>query len=159
MPIRDNEFEELRGFLGYFVDHQMSGRGMQRDTHPINVLNDLRAQSPSQALQGLRMAINDCIEMTSTWPPGQVAELDNQLRQRGLLTLSNLRRRYSKRLQSVLKRGRITTEVEYYLVRGAVEDTELTRDDVTRMQRLLSDFEEESPKRTANSRRPPNAQK
>lgn len=139
-PSRD-EFEELRSFLGYFADTHMGGQSMPPEIHPLNVLQDLQRRAPKRAREGLRMAINDCIEMTAPWSPEKVAALDAELRANGLLTLSAIRRRYSRRLHSVLKRGRIRTEVEYYLVRGALEDPGITADEANAMQSLLEAFE------------------
>ncbi len=87
------------------------------------------------------MAINDCIEMAARWPAEKIAAVDAELRANGLITLSTIRRRFSKRLHSILKRGRIRTEVEYYLVRGAIEDPAIAADEVTTMRNLLTAFE------------------
>ena len=91
------------------------------------------------------MAIGDCIEMSRVWPPEVVIALDAELHTHRLITLSAVRRRYSKRLQSVLKHQRIRSEVEYYLVRGAVEDPTLTRDEALIMRKLLTAYEEAVP--------------
>jgi hypothetical protein len=137
-----DEFDELKSFLGFFYDHHMGGSAMPPEVHPLNVLDDIQRRAPKRVREGLRMAINDCIEMTAPWPPEKVAALDAELRANGLLTLTALRRRYSRRLHAILKRGRIRSEVEYYLVRGAIEDPEITTDQATIMQRLLAAFEE-----------------
>jgi len=137
------EFEELRSFLGYFVDH--TAGPLPPEIHPLNVLQDLQRRAPKRAREGLRMAINDCIEVTARWPPEKIAAFDAELRANGLLALSTIRRRFSKRLHSILKRGRIRTEVEYYLVRGAIEDPTMADDEVTAMHDLLTAFETNLP--------------
>lgn len=133
------EFEELRSFLGYFVDH--TAGPMPPEIHPLNVLEDLQRLAPKRVREGLRMAINDCIETTAAWPVEKIAAFDAELSANGLLTLSTIRRRFSKRLHSILKRGLIRTEVEYYLVRGAIEDPTMTADEASTMHNLLTAFE------------------
>src|SRR5690242_4212437 len=91
------------------------------------------------------MAINDCIEMTVSWPPERVAAFDAELRANGHLTLSTIRRRHSRRLHSILKRGCIRTEDEYHLVRGATEDPGITAGGATAMHSLLVAFETNLP--------------
>lgn len=68
------------------------------------------------------MAINDIIEATRHWHQGQVAALDAQLRQHGLVTLSELRRRFSGDYAKIIKRGKIANETQYYLVMGLIND-------------------------------------
>ncbi|HXP73211.1 MAG TPA: hypothetical protein VN823_03635 [Stellaceae bacterium] len=139
------EFEELRAFLGYFFEHRMGAQETPAKIHPVKVLDNLHRRSPAKAGQGLRMAIGDCIEMTRMWPPEDIMAFDAELNAHGLITLSAIQRRYSKRLQSVLKRQWIRSEVEYYLVRGAVEDPTLTRDEALIMRKLLTAYEEALP--------------
>jgi hypothetical protein len=137
-----DEFDELKSFYRFFFDHYTAGLAVPPEVHPLNVLEDIQRRAPKRARKGLRMAIDDCVEMTALWPPEKVAALDAELRANGLLTLTALRRRYSKRLHAILKRGRIRSEVEYYLVRGAIEDPEIIADQATIMERLLVAFEE-----------------
>lgn len=72
----------------------------------------------SQARLGLGMAINDTLEMSWDLKPAEVAAMDRDLSGRGIVTLSELRRRYSRQFKGILKRGKIRDETEYYLVAG-----------------------------------------
>jgi hypothetical protein len=106
------EYEELRAFLGYFFEHRMGAQEMPPEIHPVKVLDNLHRRSRAKARQGLRMAIGDCIEEPAVWSPEQVITLDAELHAHGFITLSAIRRRYSRRLQSILKRQRIRSEAE-----------------------------------------------
>ena len=66
------------------------------------------------AFNGLRQAINDCVEMSLHFDHAEVEKLDSQLRSRGIVTLSELRRRYSKSYAKIMKRGQIKSDTEYY---------------------------------------------
>jgi hypothetical protein len=74
------------------------------------------------AFNGLRQAINDCVEMSFHFDHGEVRKLDSELRSRGIVTLSELRRRYSKGYAKITKRGQIKNETEYHLIRNVLDD-------------------------------------
>lgn len=64
------------------------------------------------------MAINDIVEETANWRPEAVAAADARFAAAGTFTLSEVRRRYSKKYLQILKRGVIRSETEYYLLKG-----------------------------------------
>lgn len=86
------------------------------------------------------MAIGDTIEMCSDMPLPDVMLIDEGCRLNGLPTLSEVRSRFSRKLKSIVRRGAIRNETEYYLVRNAIE---LASDDDERakLQTLLTQFE------------------
>jgi hypothetical protein len=67
------------------------------------------------------MAIGDVVEFTSDWPASEVAACDSELSQSGLPTLSEVRGRFSKLVQRVVRRGHIKSEDEFYALRNAAE--------------------------------------
>ena len=107
------------------------------ESHPMACLDQLAAQSPSKARQGLAMAINDTIEDTIGWPPDKVESVDEKLAREGLPTLRTMRIRFSKAIRRVSARGSIKNDVEYHAVRNAIE---LASDDA-KLWKLLSDYE------------------
>ena len=97
----------------------------------------------SKALEGLRQAANDIIEDLSDRPADGIAALDEVLRAGGLLTASEVRRRYASSYKRIVKRGSIRNDTEYYLVNGIVVDHgNATSDDERAMLgRLLDAYE------------------
>jgi hypothetical protein len=72
----------------------------------------------------------------------EVEKFDSQLRSRGIVTLSELRRRYSKSYAKIMKRGRIKNETEYHLIRNVLHDpTEKTAEEREFLAKLISDYE------------------
>ena len=67
------------------------------------------------------MAIGDIVEFTSAWSASDVAACDDELSQSGLPTLSEVRVRFSKLVQRVVRRGHIKSDDEFYALRNAVE--------------------------------------
>jgi hypothetical protein len=109
-----------------------------------NELDEGELRAPKTALKAWRMAVNDCIEMSSHWSAARVTSIDAALRMAGILTLSEVRRRYSTRFATILKRGRIRGEVEYYLAAALVADTasSLSVEERANLQVLVSEFEQ-----------------
>ncbi len=64
------------------------------------------------------MAINDIVEETANWTPEAVAAANVRFAAAGTFTLSEIRRRYSKKYLQILKRGVIRSEAEYFLLKG-----------------------------------------
>lgn len=110
---------------------------------PCVELDESEMRAPKTALKGWRMAVNDCIEMSSHWSAARVMRMDSALRLAGIVTLSEVRRRYSTKLAAILKRGRIRGEVEYYLAAALVDDTasSLSAEERAHLQVLVSEFE------------------
>ncbi|KRG44825.1 hypothetical protein ARC20_07940 [Stenotrophomonas panacihumi] len=76
----------------------------------------------SKALSGLRLGVQDSLQHFDHCTPEQLASLDALLRARGFVSVSELRRRYSRKYRGVLKRGVIRSEEEYYLVKSILDD-------------------------------------
>src|SRR5437879_3806764 len=94
--ISPSEYDELKRFLSFYSERFMSVDELPAELRPMACLERLENMGRSKASQGLRQAINDIIESTRHWDKGRVASLDAQLVKSGVVTLSELRRRFSK---------------------------------------------------------------
>ena len=112
------------------------------EARPIAVLERLEKMGMTVAGRGLRQAINDCVEESLHFDPKEVERLDSELRERGIVTLSELRRRYSKAYARIKKQGRIKNDSEYYLIRNVLDDpTEKTAEERALLAKLAFDYE------------------
>jgi hypothetical protein len=68
------------------------------------------------------MAINDIVEDLADIPSAEVTRLYKVVNTAGLITLSELRHRYSSSFKQVGTRGLIRDEIEYHLINGIVVD-------------------------------------
>jgi hypothetical protein len=118
----ENEYAALKAFLAFYADRFLRVEGLPPEKEVMASVNALERKSARVALNGVRQAVNDCVEMSSSFTQAQVVELDSELRTRGLITLSEMRRRYSKNFAQIRKRGQIRSETEYYLVRNVLDD-------------------------------------
>lgn len=135
-----DDYERDKIFLGWMMKDLVETLGLPAEQHPLAVLAKDEAKAPTRARAGLRMAINDMVEMTTDWSPAEVGEADTALRAIGGSTLTEVRSRYSRHLAAVEKRGRIRSETEAYLVTGVLDgDVDALAAD--RRQTLQSIFE------------------
>ena len=116
------EYAKMKDFLSFYAERYLKVEGLPPEKQPVASLEALEKKSMKMALNGLRQAINDCVEMSFHFDHAEVEKLDSQLRSRGIVTLSELRRRYSKGYAKIVKRGQIKNETEYYLVRNVLDD-------------------------------------
>jgi hypothetical protein len=90
------------------------------------------------------MAVNDLVEMSLPWSAEQVEQTDRELGALGVLTLSELRARYTRRLSRLVNRGSIRNEIEYRLAKGVLDGSPETLDDAAqaKLAELVMAYEE-----------------
>jgi hypothetical protein len=136
------EYGQMKDFLSFYAERYLKIDGLPLEKQPLSSLEILEKKNMKKAFSGLRQAINDCVEMSFHFDPAEVEKLDSQLRSRGIVTLSELRRRYSRAYARLMKRGQIKNETEYYLVRNVLDDpTEKPREERKILERMISDYE------------------
>jgi hypothetical protein len=143
MPMTNEQYERLKRFLGLFHDWYMNVPNSPPSSHPLAVAEELEKKSLAKARSGLLMAVNDLVEMSSDWSPEQVTEADRRFIENSAPSLSEMRRAFSKQYRRVLKRGRINTIAEYYLVKGIVDGGAIKMDasESTDVASMLASYE------------------
>ena len=139
MKVLPEEYERMRAWMARLARELIPATTITPETDPVKVLDQMASRAPAQARKGLAIAIGDFIEMTNDWPPPRVSALDQALIQEALPSLSEMRLRFSKAIDRIVRRERINNEQEYYAVRNAVEHA---GDGQTRLWALLTDYEE-----------------
>ena len=136
------EYARMKDFLSFYSERYVNKEVVPPEHRPIAMLEAFEKKSLKKAFQGLRMAINDIVEKSFHFDPAKVEKLDSELRSRGMITLSELRRRYSKDYAKIMKRGQIKNETEYYLLRNVLDDpNEKTPEERELLEKLISDYE------------------
>jgi hypothetical protein len=119
---RQREADELLRYLEVFaarVWQQPSRAPTLREIHAAIVAESGEAK----ALQGLRQAANDTIDMYRHESKEALDILDAALREQNALTFTAVRARYDRAYKRLLKRGRILNDTEYYMVAGVLSDS------------------------------------
>jgi hypothetical protein len=139
----EKEYDELNAFLSHFATAYW-GFPSDSPIHPANVGREIVAQfGKTKALVGLRQAINDVVEEAQDFSPTQVSQLDSDLRELGIVTLSELRQRHSRQYKAIRKRGTIRNEGEFYLVKAILEETApiLDPEELNALNEMIRRFE------------------
>jgi hypothetical protein len=138
--IRADDYEALKAFFGWMVENVLvMPAGLPPEHHPIAALAHTEARSMAMARRGLRMAIGDLVEQTQDFPRDRVNQIDDALAASGLPTLSYVRARFWSKVASIMKRGRLRSEGEYYALRNFVDAMPASQSEEA--WRLLADFE------------------
>lgn len=121
-PEREKEFQELSAYLNFYASF-VWGIDPDAPSHPSNALKRMVEDfGRSRALEGLRQATNDTIEDSGHLSRAELTELDSKCRSVGVVTVSEIWRRYSASFRRIVKRSSIRNDTEYHLVNGVVVD-------------------------------------
>lgn len=140
---REREFAELHAYLDFYSTH-VSGIDPASPIHPTNVGKRIVEEfGRSKALDGLKQAVNDTVEDLSDQPLEFIQRLDAALRERSIVTFSEVRRRYASSYKRIMKRGKIKTETEYYIVAGVLADFSslASSDERVVLEQLVAEYE------------------
>jgi len=118
----DPEYAMMKAFLSFYTNRYSNLENLPPEKRPIACLEILEKMGMKTAIRGLRQAINDCVEESFHFDHKEVERLDSELRARGIVTLPELRRRYSKAYAKIKKRARIKNDTEYYLIQNVLGD-------------------------------------
>ncbi len=142
-PEREREYMELHAYLDFYSTH-VSGIDPASPIHPTSAGKRIvEAFGRSKALDGLKQAVNDTVEELGNQPFEYIQRLDAALRGQGIITHSEVRRRYASSYKRILKRGKIKTEAEYYVVVGVLADSSSIANDEERavLGELVAQYE------------------
>lgn len=145
-PERENEYNELLAYVGLFAT-VVWRIDPASETHPANVIEGIVQQfGKSKALVGLRQAANDTIEETSNWNKEARAIADEGFRTAGVVTVSEITRRFSAGYRRTVKRGYIRSETEYYVINAILIDqgSAISGDERTYLQRIVEAYDEKA---------------
>lgn len=139
--ILPSEYETLKACFATLFPLVAPPVALPPEKYPVAVLEGMEVTNPAQARKGLEMALNDIVEMASSWSPEKVRPVDEKLASAGLITLSQLRARFSRKFTAIVKRGSIRNHVEYYLVRSVIDGGAADAGEVGGLMKLLDEFE------------------
>jgi len=122
-PERQKEYADLNAYIDCFATH-VQGIDPDDPVHPTNAGKQIVADyGKSAALQGLR--------------------LNTLMREQGIVTFSEVCRRYSRLYKRVLKNGTIKSETEFHLIAGILADAspKPDSDERAKLEQLVAEFE------------------
>lgn len=137
-------YESAKRFVEVFFQQFLNTTGIAKGDTPLALIQMLERSGVAAARKALELAVNECVEMSLNWPPERVSAADLELRTHGAPTLTEVRLFHSRRYQAILRRGKVTSDQDYYLLKGIRDGAANRIDEPTsaRIDRILSAFEE-----------------
>jgi hypothetical protein len=122
-PTQKAEFQRLLAFVTIGFEQYAGSLPVAPDQTPAALATAAWAESPSVALQGLREAARDVVEMSQDLDGVALVAFEQRLANAGAPALYTMRIRRVRSLYQILARGRIQSDEEYRLVSAVVSDT------------------------------------
>lgn len=122
----------MKAFLRFFAERFLDQRVPSAHDRPLAILERHEQESSANAASALRMAVNNCMEISSPWPLSQIVALDAEMRGKGVRSLSYVRSHNWGRYAAMLKRGVIRSDDESVVVQGVLADHSLGLTEVER---------------------------
>ncbi len=137
------DYQLLKVFLDRYYEWYVPKYPTTPKVSPSQFLENIEKTSLADAKRGLSMALNDTAEGTANWTPDELVAADARFLAAGTVTLSEVRRRYSKKYLQILKRGVIRSETDYYLLKGILDggSIEAGATESVQIQKLINEFE------------------
>lgn len=123
---------------------------LHEDSDPVAMLNRWEQKSKSIAKRGLKAGIQDFVSSIKEFPQDLKSSIDKDLAANELPSLRDLQGIVKKTIVRVLNRKRINSLEEFYIVKEEVidETSDLTADDRSLLDKLLTAFEFSKNKKT-----------
>jgi hypothetical protein len=137
----DFSYASLKAFLIVFSNRFLNASVVPEELRPEAFLNKLEKTSPKAAEKSLRLALQDCMSLASSWSREQLKQVDRDFERAGVVTITALLPVFSKEYSKILKRGRISSDIEYFLLKGLYDDGVVPQDAIERVSKLLETYE------------------
>lgn len=122
MRVSPEDYEALKTFFAIMIDEATTIRpDLPAEHHPLFVLGETEAKSMARARYGLALAIGDLLEESQYFPAERVTRIDRRLAEAGAPTLTETRLRFSTKVAAIMKRGRVGSEREFYLLKNVAD--------------------------------------
>lgn len=121
------DYTDMKAFLRFFAERFLDQRMATAHDRPMALLERQEQESPERAASGLRMAVNNCMEISAPWPLSQIVALDAEMHAKGLLSLSHVRSRVWGRYAAMLKRGHVRSGDELAVAQAVLADRSLAQ--------------------------------
>lgn len=151
-------YPEMKAFLRFFSERYLDPRFPTPADRPMAQLERSEQLSVKDAESALRMAVNNCLEISAPWPLVQITSLDTEMHAAGIPSLSQVRSQVWGRYAAMLKRGVIRSGDELVVARGVLADASLVNslpaDERAGLQAMVLAFGRERPQPPGTGPRP-----
>jgi hypothetical protein len=150
MPIKitDENYQTYKELYQVFWSHYslLLPTQVNAGPSPIDVLNKFESKGKSFAKRSLQSGIGDLVFIAQDVPASTIQAIDNDLKAKGLPDFTSFKNNILDTRGKVLKRGKIKSIDEYYIIQEIVADmsNELKAEERERLSFCLGQFEMKS---------------
>jgi hypothetical protein len=140
----DDAYGELKAFLAVYNAIYRDMSILPPDLRPEPLLGRLEKRDPQRAIQNVKTEVNRIVHQTWNWKPDKAARFEAALAEKGAISLSVLRKNFSKEYKAIVARGEIKDLVEYYLAKDLVshDRSAASGHERVRLEAMMVTFEE-----------------
>ena len=146
----DLDHKRLKAFIAFYYANYVDLSRVPADLHPSSLLEreEVKApgeiKAPGETIDGVRTMVNRIIEGSFNWTAYKIAEVEAALTENGIISLSELQKRFSKEYKAIIKRGEISDLTEYYMAKDLVSNTGsvASRREKERLEDMIAVFEQ-----------------
>ena len=123
MTITAGNYEQLKGFSLWLTEqlHNETLARLNPESHPRSIIEQYEKHSMATARKSVQMIIGDLLEETELFTDRQIAICDEALLKQNFPTLTQVRAEFGRKVRSILRRGRIRNEGDYYALRNVAD--------------------------------------
>jgi hypothetical protein len=140
----DDAYRQLKAFLAFYNDNHRDMSFLPPDLRPSHLLEKLEKENPKRAVSNVRTEVHRIVSESLRWGADKIAKCESALKEKGLVSLSELQMYFSNRIKEITKRGKMENIEEYRMVKRLVEGTPSvpTRKEMEKLEAMMSAFEE-----------------
>lgn len=141
-------FDELEKFMDLYAT-TVNKINPDAAYHPSNVLKKITEDhGKKNALKGLKMAVNDMVSDSFIFSHEDVKKIDDFFVANNVVSLTAMRKNFSKKYKKIIERKRIKNIEEYFLIKEISIDPAVNfeEDEKILIESLLTIFESTNPK-------------
>jgi hypothetical protein len=111
-------------------------------------IDTIKLAIESNDFHGMKAAYNDINEMARGLSKDQIEELNKKLKEKFKRTLSDEEKEIQKKIDRIIKRGKMLRDEEFYLVKSYIDELIIANDDgrLNKLNKILFDYENDKTK-------------
>jgi len=117
----DDDYQRRKAFLAFYNATYRDMGGLAPDQRPMTILEQQEKEEPKRAVANSRISVNGIVAQSFRWSTSRIARLESELREKGIISLAELRARFQKEYKAMIKRGELRDLVEYYMAKELVD--------------------------------------
>jgi hypothetical protein len=126
-------------FISVYYDLFLRRPTFLPEEHPLEVMKSFEEKGVATLGRSIRTTMMDIV--SGGLRPEELQRLDLALAKSGAPSLAQMRRRYLRKYATILQRGVLKNDEEFYLLKSMLDDPDLPGDDRAKILPLINAYE------------------